>query len=76
MIHQMIEERNPQIISCLADQGYQVDRYKGVVELLTTQRDRFPPISQSWRMIVTRTALVKGGLPTTPAVPVEQAQRR
>lgn len=74
-LQQLIESRDPQIITSLASQGYAVNRYEGAVELLTNHKDRFPPIVQSWPMIVTRPAPMEGGILSRP-VQVEPAQHR
>ena len=74
-LQQLIESRDPQIITSLASQGYAVNRYEGAVEFLTNHKDRFPPIVQSWPMIVTRPAPMEGGILSRP-VQVEPAQHR
>ena len=47
-----IHEHRASIVTALGQQGYAVDRYRGAFELLTSDKEEFSPLVESWPLIV------------------------
>ena len=47
-----IHEHRASIVTALGQQGYAVDRYRGAFELLTSDKEKFSPLVESWPLIV------------------------
>ena len=48
---EFLKQHHPSIVTAFGEQGYTVDRYRGAIELLTSNKERFPPLINSWPMI-------------------------